>query len=280
MLRFKDRYAAAFLAMGMLTAYMAADSESLYAQRVNISQAATANTPPHTGPAQEAVASHTLPAVSSPAKAHRQDADTNHSKENAKQEYIKKVLFIGDSMTGWMSERLNAFGQKNGFTVATVVWDGSTIKKWADSSRFESIVKEQAPDAIFISLGLNELFLPNPQTLAGSLAEIERVVGDIPMLWIGPPSWPGQEGRGAALNNWLASHLGAGRYFNSSALRLPRQSKNNPHPTKAGICTWIDDVCAWIPGHTKLDFRSLTPPAHNAMTRGKVFIYRKMKEAL
>lgn len=29
--------------------------------------------------------------------------------------YIKKVLFIGDSMTGWMAERLNAYGRANGF---------------------------------------------------------------------------------------------------------------------------------------------------------------------
>lgn len=196
------------------------------------------------------------------------------------QHYISKVLFIGDSMTGWMAERLNAYGEKNDFSVAAVIWDGSTIRKWASSPRLATIIKEQRPDAIFVSLGMNELFMPNPSSLSDALAELKRDAGDIPMLWIGPPSWPGQESRGAALNNWLAAQLGAGHYFNSSALKLPRQSKNNPHPTRAGICDWIDDVMAWIPSHSPLQFRSLATPAGDTMIRPKVFIYRKMKEKL
>ena len=62
---------------------------------------------------------------------------------------INKVLFIGDSMTGWMAERLNAYGDINGFEVATVIWDGSTIQKWAKSSKLPDIIEETAPDAIF-----------------------------------------------------------------------------------------------------------------------------------
>ncbi|MCM1152520.1 MAG: SGNH/GDSL hydrolase family protein [Muribaculum sp.] len=193
---------------------------------------------------------------------------------------IKKVLFFGDSMTGWMAERLNAFGQKDGFTVATVIWDGSTIKKWANSGKLSTIIREQDPDVVFISLGLNELFERNPEaSLGASLSKIKTALGNTPYLWIGPPSWPGKS-KGEKLNEWLEKSLGKSHYFNSSELQLSRQSKTNPHPSKAGICKWIDTVMEWIPSHTDLDFTSVAPPAPNAMSRGKVFIYKRMKESL
>ncbi|MDE7403068.1 MAG: hypothetical protein K2M87_06625, partial [Muribaculaceae bacterium] len=105
---------------------------------------------------------------------------------------VHKVLFIGDSMTGWLSERLNAYGKQNGFEVATVVWDGSTIRKWGNSPRLTSIIEKQAPDAIFVSLGMNELFETNPSRLAPQLAAIKGAAGKVPIIWVGPPSWPGR----------------------------------------------------------------------------------------
>ncbi len=59
--------------------------------------------------------------------------DTVVEEADSTDSIVKNVLIIGDSMTGWMAERLNAYGQINGFDVATIVWDGSTISKWADS---------------------------------------------------------------------------------------------------------------------------------------------------
>lgn len=209
----------------------------------------------------------------------QEPAATNATAQTPEKE-IRKVLFIGDSMTGWMAERLNAYGMKDGFEVATIVWDGSTIKKWASSPRLATIIKQQKPDAVFISLGMNELFTPNPeQSLGGYLKKIKEAIGNTPYLWIGPPSWPGHN-KGAALNNWLEKELGSDHYFCSSALQLPRQSKTNPHPTKEGICKWMDDVVKWIPQHTSLDFPSLAEPAAGAMSRGKTFIYKRMKETL
>lgn len=73
---------------------------------------------------------------------------------------IKKVLFIGDSMTGWLAERLNAYGAENGFEVSAVIWDGSTIRKWGNAP-LEAIIEREKPDAVFMSLGLNELLERN-----------------------------------------------------------------------------------------------------------------------
>lgn len=194
--------------------------------------------------------------------------------------YIKKVLFIGDSMTGWMAERLNAYGRANGFEVATVVWDGSTIRKWADSSRLSSLIRQQDPDAVFVSLGMNELLEKNPRTrLASSMAKLKKAFGDVPALWIGPPSWPGKPG-GDALNEFIAEEMGEGHFFLSSELDLQRQSSRNPHPSRAGIIKWIDEVADWIPVHTQLRFKSLDNPGASEMSRGATFVYKRMKETL
>ncbi len=196
------------------------------------------------------------------------------------QQPIKKVLFIGDSMTGWMAERLGAYGRKNGFEVATVTWDGSTISKWAASPRLATIIRQQDPDAIFVSLGMNELLERNPASrLSDAMAKLKKAFGDIPVLWVGPPSWPGKPG-GDALNNFLAQEMGEGHFFRSSNLRLARQSSKNPHPSREGIIKWMDEVMEWIPDHSDLKFNSLAKPGAAEMTRGKTFIYKRMREAL
>ncbi len=193
---------------------------------------------------------------------------------------VKNVLIIGDSMTGWMAERLNAYGQINGFDVATIVWDGSTISKWADSPNLSKILEQQKPDAVIVCLGMNELFEPNPQVkLKNSVEKLKQEFAPYRLLWIGPPSWPGHD-EGEILDSWLEDELGSKRYFRSLDLDLPRQSKSNPHPSKAGIELWIDKVAEWIPYNSELNFKSLAPPEKGKMSRGDVFIYKRMNELL
>ena len=197
-----------------------------------------------------------------------------------KRPVAKKILFIGDSMTGWLAERLEAYGKQNGFEVSTVVWDGSTIKKWGSTPRLTSIIREQDPDAIFVSLGMNELFEANPESqLRSRLEAIVGAAGDIPVIWIGPPSWPGHN-KGETLNKWLADNLGEGHFYRSFDLTLPRQSKTNPHPTREGMIKWMDSAVEWIQKDGAVRLPGIKKPAGEQMSRGKTFIYKRMKESL
>lgn len=202
------------------------------------------------------------------------------SDETDKRPVAKKILFIGDSMTGWLAERLGAYGKQNGFDVATVVWDGSTIRKWGTSPRLPSIIREQDPDAIFVSLGMNELFEANPDTRLGSAVDaILGAAAGIPLIWIGPPSWPGHD-KGEIINRWLAEQLGDGHFFRSFDLTLPRQSARNPHPTRLGMMTWMDAVVDWLQAGGAVRLPDAREPAGEQMTRGRTFIYKRMKETL
>lgn len=194
-------------------------------------------------------------------------------------EPVKKVLFIGDSMTGWMAERLNAYGDENDFEVATIVWDGSTLSKWASTPNLSEIIEEQNPDAIIVSLGMNEMFESYPARFGEDLNKIVSSFGETPFLWIGPPSWPGHS-EGEIFNSWMAENLGEGNYFSSLNLDLPRQSKSNPHPTRQGIEEWIDQVVEWIPENSHINLPVINLPEDGKMTRGKTFIYKRMNEKL
>lgn len=197
-----------------------------------------------------------------------------------KRPVAKKILFIGDSMTGWLAERLGAYGKQNGFEVATVVWDGSTIRKWGSTPRLTSIIREQHPDAIFVSLGMNELFEANPEARLGTaLDAIKGAAGDVPLIWVGPPSWPGHK-KGETLNDWLAEELGEGHFFRSFDLTLPRQSRTNPHPTREGMIKWMDAAVAWVQADGAVRFPGIRKPSGEQMSRGKTFIYKRMKEKL
>lgn len=193
---------------------------------------------------------------------------------------IGKLLIIGDSMTGWMAERLNQYGAENGFEVATIVWDGSTIKKWAASPRLKKYVDDIDPDAVIVSLGMNEMFETNPESRLGAKTDtLLASLGRRPYVWVGPPSWPGHN-EGKVLDEWLSARLGEGRYFRSFGLQLPRQSKSNPHPSRAGIEQWVDSLAAWLPGNSVIPLPEMQAPAKGKISRGKTFIYRRMKEGL
>lgn len=194
---------------------------------------------------------------------------------------VKRVLFIGDSMTGWMGERFGAYGDKNGFSVSTYTWDGSTIKKWAGTPRLKTIVAEQNPDVVFVCLGMNDMFQRNPEQAFGTyLTQIRHAIGNREIVWVGPPSWPGKN-MGNQFNDWMRQQLGHS-YFDSSELTLPRQSKSNPHPTREGIIRWVDEIIDWLGENPEFSFPGLDKPAagERQMSRGKTFVYKRMKESL
>ena len=209
----------------------------------------------------------------------QEPAATSHTAD-ADAVSVRKVLFLGDSMTGWLAERLGAYANRNGFEVATVVWDGSTLAKWGAGNRLHALMEAQRPDAVFICLGMNDMFSQAPERqFGGRLQAIREALGETPFVWIGPPSWPGKK-QGAAFNEWLGAELGADRYFRSDSLDLPRQSRSNPHPTREGMTAWMDSVVEWLPQHTRILLPAGEKPQPREMRRGKTFIYKRMNETL
>ena len=142
---------------------------------------------------------------------------------------VRKILFLGDSMTGWMAERLNAYGAINDFEVATIVWDGSTIAKWANSPRLKEIISQQKPDAIIVSLGMNEMLERNPQRrLESPSTNCSQNSGTCPYYGSGLLRGPGKR---TPTNSTTGCNRPSGRRGISTATTLKSDDKANQTPT-------------------------------------------------
>ncbi len=73
-------------------------------------------------------------------------------------------------MTGLLSERVNGYGEQNGFEMSTVVGTGRLSRR-GKFSKLAFMVEEDDPDAVFISLGMNELFEAQPDRKLKSAVE-------------------------------------------------------------------------------------------------------------
>ena len=194
--------------------------------------------------------------------------------------YIEKVLFIGDSMTGWLAMRLQAYGELNGFEVAAVYQDGATVQKWAGIDRLDKTLEEFDADLVVMSLGGNNLFETYPEKRLGE--HVDRIlekIGDREYIWFGPIHWPYKKG-GEIVVEWLKNRIGEDRYFDTFNLEIERQGKTNMHPTMKGSRILIDHFVDWLRLHPSFRFRSLETPAPDAMKKGPLFIYKRMKETL
>lgn len=155
---------------------------------------------------------------------------------------VKSVLIFGDSMTILVANRLAAYGEKNGYEVASVTWDGSSSISWSSCDTLENYIARYHPDFIFVTLGSNELFLKNFNSRKPYVEKLVEKMGDIPFVWIGPPNWKEDVG----FNAMMRSVLPRGTYFDSNGLDLPR-GKDHIHPTPKGGIAWTDSIMRWMP---------------------------------
>lgn len=156
----------------------------------------------------------------------------------------KTVLIVGDSMLDGLSPRLAAYCEASGHTLYTVIWYGSTTKEWGgEKRRLESYMRQYNPDYVFLSIGSNELFVPDIiERRRDFVREIKAQLGSTPYLWIGPPNWKKDTG----INDLLCQELPRGRFFVSDGMRLDRK-KDGSHPTPESAILWMDSIVRWMP---------------------------------
>lgn len=172
----------------------------------------------------------------------RRDSVENSKDEAEVDSLPQSILVIGDSMTFNIALRIAQYAKANGHTIHTINWDSSGTVRWGESRRLENAVKEHDATFVFICLGSNELYRPDPKKHQKHIDSILTQIGDIPYVWVGPPNWKGE----SPFNDYMEAYLRPGAYFRSEGLKLERK-KDGIHPTREGSVIWVDSIARWMP---------------------------------
>lgn len=149
-----------------------------------------------------------------------------------------RVLVLGDSMAdAGFSQRMAAKVKARGGTLESDAWTSASTTTWARGDRLDKLLARVKPTHVFVVLGANEVFIPNPDVLAPNVRTIVGKVSAQPCVWVTPPLWKGETGIVAVEK----AHAAPCRFFDSSTLAIARR-KDGIHPTDAGGADWADAV--------------------------------------
>ena len=176
-----------------------------------------------------------------------------------------RILMLGDSMIEPLQQRAAAYAREAGYKFISVIWYGSRTLDWGKGSRLAQTLQTYAPTYVIVVLGSNELMARDVEQRALHVQSMLRTLGDLPVVWVGPPSWREDRGYNAMLARELGEH-----FFRSDALEFDRKS-DGIHPTDASGAWWMDRVAEWLrtrPDQTQLVLAApKAEPRHHAPAR-------------
>lgn len=156
-------------------------------------------------------------------------------------EASQRILLIGDSMIEWLRLRLASWCREAGYALYVVIWPSSNLIWWGKSDTLRAFIEKYQPTYVLISLGSNELFVPAIEKRKPYVERLLQQVGDLPMVWIGPPAWREDMG----IIAFLRRRMGAGRYFSSERIPMERL-EDGAHPTPAEAYRWADTLVGYL----------------------------------
>jgi hypothetical protein len=151
------------------------------------------------------------------------------------------ILFFGDSMLEGLLRRMNSYAYTNGHSITNIVWYSSTTKMWAQTDTLRYFINKIKPTFAMISIGANEQFVKDADSMEPYIRQIIKDLGNIPFVWIGVPAWKEDSG----INDLTQRVVGKNRYFDSRGLTLER-GRDHMHPTFSAASDWMDSVAVWM----------------------------------
>jgi lysophospholipase L1-like esterase len=157
------------------------------------------------------------------------------------------VLHVGDSFAGALGPALNQEFEAHGVKGVLKAETATYIPTWASNKALPQYLDRYKPDLVLITLGANELQIPDPQARAETVRRVVARLGDRPCVWIGIPLW---EGANPALMQVIADNAAPCLFLDSTAL-LPNmdRAKDKIHPSTAARSEWAKQVTAWLLQH-------------------------------
>jgi lysophospholipase L1-like esterase len=154
------------------------------------------------------------------------------------------VLHIGDSFAGALGLDLNRELKAAGVRGILKYQTSSYIPTWASGKDLELYLANYNPDLVLVTLGANELQIPDPQERVRTIRKLVSRIGQRPCVWIGPPLW---EGARPALLEVIREQCAPCIYLDSTAY-LPNlaRARDGIHPSGPARTEWAAKVMRWL----------------------------------
>ncbi len=158
------------------------------------------------------------------------------------------VLHVGDSMADALGKdlkrELEAVGVKN----RLIYKEATYIPEWAgvsDKWGYRAGLAQTNPDLVIITLGGNELAMPEPQKRAEPIRNMVKAAGDRPCLWIAAPLWP--DAKNTGLFEVIKQNCAPCIFVDTNAmLKLEVLSSDHVHPTLPERKRWAKFMIRWL----------------------------------
>ena len=154
-----------------------------------------------------------------------------------------KVLQVGDSFAAALGielgKRLRAAGVRTSLEYKTA----SYVPTWAFGPELPKLIANYNPDLVLVTLGANELEIPDPPQRVGAVKRLVKKIGDRPCVWILPPLWKPDTG----LMQVIKDNSAPCKVLDSTTLvkDLPR-GPDKIHPNEEGRQAWAEAVFQWL----------------------------------
>ncbi len=154
-----------------------------------------------------------------------------------------QVLQVGDSFADALGKELSKLLKDAGLRTTVVSKTPSYIGDWAYGSTLATLMSKYQPDLVLITLGANELEIPDPAARIVPVQRLAARASSRPCVWILPPLWKKDTG----VMQVIKDHARPCLVLDSTSLvgELPRLP-DGIHPNTAGRATWAAAVMHWL----------------------------------
>lgn len=156
------------------------------------------------------------------------------------------VLHVGSSTAAALGQDLKRELEARGVKCVLRAKDASYIPEWAGLRMgLREMINTHNPDLVIVSLGGNEIAMPDPSVRADPITRIVKLIGDRPCVWVGTPRWKGLPHTG--ILEVIQQNIAPCRFVDSDEL-VPNliTLADGIHPTLAERRRWARRMLQWL----------------------------------
>jgi len=156
----------------------------------------------------------------------------------------ERILLLGDSIAQGLAVPMKQLAISGGVAFASDGRVGTRISQWASQPWLTQDAKAFLPTLVLLSIGTNDMLLPDPSTEMSALAKLvsDMKQGSSQVVLIAPPTmkFPDRGVRSMLQSTGLP-------IFPSDSLSIPR-APDGIHPTPAGYAGMAAQIWKWLGG--------------------------------